>query len=261
MKYIKTYESFNETRVEKIDEGLKEITAGVLVALSSLLGGGAKAQEIANTYNFKQPTKLEITMAHSLKQNLENESTYKQIDTLLNTAAENIGGDELADDFEQLIVTRYFDDEGNWIGKDIRQKSREDGVDKENVNTVTHGPGSTDYNTLDYEKIWNDVEISEKEVKELQNEIDQFLENLKSEIKSGKEAPELGTTYMGKINQLEDKVEKLQKKYPQLEFDGFKINQSNKSVLINTLNDFLDGDYDSEAKLSFGDSDLGYKPR
>jgi hypothetical protein len=80
----------------QLDEGLKDITAGVLIALSSLLGGKAIAQEISPINDFKQPTKFEITLAQSLKKNLENESTFKQTDTLLNTAADNIGGDELS---------------------------------------------------------------------------------------------------------------------------------------------------------------------
>jgi flagellar biosynthesis chaperone FliJ len=250
----------------QLDEGLKDITAGVLIALSSLLGGKAIAQEISPINDFKQPTKFEITLAQSLKKNLENESTFKQTDTLLNTAADNIGGDELADDFEQLIVTSYYDDEGNRIGKDMRQKSRKDGVDTENQYTGVK-KGSAEYTTLDYKKIGDQVDTSNKEVGELQNEIDQFLENMKKEIQAGKTVPEIEKNYMVKIDQLTDKINKLQEKYPRLMFNNLMKKHltqeyTNKYILINVLNDFLDGKYDnSDAKLSFGETtpELGYR--
>jgi len=280
MKYLKTYESFNYNEVEKVDEGLKDITAGVLIALSSLLGGKAIAQEISPINDFRPPTKSEITMAQSLKKGLENESTYKKTDTLLNTAVEKIGGDDLADDFEQLIVTSYYDEEGNRIGKDMRQKSRKDGVDTENLYTVAPlhvagvdvKKGSAESTTLDYDKIYNQVLTSNKEVGELRNEIDQFIENMKLEIQAGKTVPEL-ENYLVKIDQLADKIDKLQEKYPQLMFGGLKKKHlrqdfTNADILIDVINEFLDASREGEdlnkvktPKLSFGTDtpELGYR--
>ncbi len=256
----------------QLDEGLKDITAGVLIALSSLLGGKSIAQEIAPINDFRPPTKYEFTLAQSLKKGLENESTFKRTDTLLNTAVEKIGGDDLADDFEQLIVTSYYDEEGNRIGKDMRQKSRKDGVDTENQYTDVK-KGSAEYITLDYKKIGDQVDTSNKEVGELQNEIDQFLENMKLEIQAGKTVPEMEKNYLVKIDQLADKIDKLQEKYPQLMFRGLKKKHltqdyTNADFLIDVLNDFLDASREGEdlnkvktPKLSFGidTPELGYR--
>jgi hypothetical protein len=256
----------------QLDEGLKDITAGVLIALSSLLGGKSIAQEIAPINDFRPPTKYEFTLAQSLKKGLENESTFKRTDTLLNTAVEKIGGDDLADDFEQLIVTSYYDEEGNRIGKDMRQKSRKDGVDTENQYTDVK-KGSAEYITLDYKKIGDQVDTSNKEVGELQNEIDQFLENMKLEIQAGKTVPEMEKNYLVKIDQLADKIDKLQKKYPRLMFNDLmnkQLNQdyTNADLLIDVLNKFLDASREKEdlnkvktPKLSFGVNtpELGYR--
>jgi hypothetical protein len=256
----------------QLDEGLKDITAGVLIALSSLLGGKSIAQEIAPINDFRPPTKYEFTLAQSLKKGLENESTFKRTDTLLNTAVEKIGGDDLADDFEQLIVTSYYDEEGNRIGKDMRQKSRKDGVDTENQYTGVK-KGSAEYTTLDYKKIGDQVDTSNKEVGELQNEIDQFLENMKLEIQAGKTVPEMEKNYLVKIDQLADKIDKLQEKYPRLMFNDLmnkQLNQdyTNADLLIDVLNKFLDASREKEdlnkvktPKLSFGVNtpELGYR--
>ncbi len=257
---------------QQLDEGLKDITAGVLIALSSLLGGKSIAQEIAPINDFRPPTKYEFTLAQSLKKGLENESTFKRTDTLLNTAVEKIGGDDLADDFEQLIVTSYYDEEGNRIGKDMRQKSRKDGVDTENQYTGVK-KGSAEYTTLDYKKIGDQVDTSNKEVGELQNEIDQFLENMKLEIQAGKTVPEMEKNYLVKIDQLATKIDKLQKKYPRLMFNDLmnkQLNQdyTNADLLIDVLNKFLDASREKEdlnkvktPKLSFGVNtpELGYR--
>lgn len=282
MKYITTYESFNQTEVEKIDEGLKDITAGVLIALSSLLGGKAIAQEISPINDFKQPTNREITLAQSLQRKLENESTFKRTDTLLNinTAAEDIGGNKLKGDFEQLIVTSYYDEEGNRIGKDMRQKSRKDGVDTENLYTGVK-KGSAEYTTLDYKKIGDQVDTSNKEVGELQNEIDEFLENMKKEIQAEKTVSEMEKNYMVTINRLATKIDKLQEKYPRLMFNDLMKKHltqdyTNADILIDVLNDFIDATWNKaidrsnypEAlskvkmpKLSFGINtpELGYR--
>jgi predicted translin family RNA/ssDNA-binding protein len=72
---------------------------------------------------------------------------------------------------------------------------------------------------------------------------------------------------MVKIDQLTDKINKLQEKYPRLMFNNLMKKHltqeyTNKYILINVLNDFLDGKYDnSDAKLSFGETtpELGYR--
>lgn len=274
MKYLKTYESFNYNDVEKVDEGLKDITAGVLIALSSLLGGKSIAQEIAPINNFQQPNRSELKIAQSLKQDLENESTYKRVDTLINTAADKIAGEDIGDDFEQLIHTRYYDDEGEWIGQVMQQKSRTDGVDQERVHNYSKSSGG-EFINLDSKSIEDAVATSKTEVKELQNELNQFLDNFKSDVAAGKvSGVELGLNYRGKIEQLENKIDKLQKKYPQLKFCGmdydnykyFKNKNSGDGILIDILNslDFFYQIYGMDAKLSFEDdwgrgSDLGYK--
>lgn len=262
---------------EKLDEGIKDITAGVLIALSSLLGGKSIAQEIAPINDFKQPNRSELKIAQSLKQDLENENTYKRVDTLINTAADKIAGEDIGDDFEQLIHTRYYDDQGEWIGQVMQQKSRKDGVDQERVHNYSKSSGG-EFINLDSKSIEDAVATSKTEVKELQNELDQFLENFKSDVAAGKvSGTELGLNYRGKIVQLENKIEKLQKKYPQLKFGGmdysnykyFKDQNSGDGRLIDILNSLENnksGDYryGMDAKLSFEDdwgrgSDLGYK--
>ena len=277
MKYIKTYESFNYNDVEKVDEGLREITAGVLIALSTLLGGNSIAQEIAPINDFQQPNRTEMLIAQSLKQSLENENTYKRVDTLINTAADKIAGEDIGDDFEQLIHTRYYDDEGEWIGQVMQQKSRKDGVDQELFHNYSKSSGG-EFINLDDKSIEDAVATSKIEVEELQNELNQFLENFKLDVAAGKvSGTELGLNYRGKIEQLENKIEKLQKKYPQLKFSGydysdykyFKDKNSGDGILIDILNSLENtksGDYryGMDAKLSFEDdwgrgSDLGYK--
>lgn len=262
---------------QQLDEGIKDITAGVLIALSSLLGGKSIAQEIAPINNFQQPNRSELKIAQSLKQDLENENTYKRVDTLINTAADKIAGEDIGDDFEQLIHTRYYDDEGEWIGQVMQQKNRKDGVDQERVHNYSKSSGG-EFINLDSKSIEDAVATSKTEVKELQNELDQFLENFKSDVAAGKvSGTELGLNYRGKIVQLENKIEKLQKKYPQLKFGGmdysnykyFKDQNSGDGRLIDILNSLENtksGDYryGMDAKLSFEDdwgrgSDLGYK--
>lgn len=257
---------------EKLDEGIKDITAGVLIALSSLLGGKSIAQEIAPINNFQQPNRSELKIAQSLKQDLENENTYKRVDTLINTAADKIAGEDIGDDFEQLIHTKYYNDQGEWIGQVMQQKSRKDGVDQERVHNYSKSSGG-EFINLDDKSIEDAVATSKTEVKELQNELDQFLENFKSDVAAGKASgTELGLNYRGKIEQLENKIEKLQKKYPQLKFSGmdysdykyFKGKNSGDGRLIDILNSLENGKYGMDAKLSFEDdwgrgSDLGYK--
>lgn len=275
MKYLKTYESFNYNEVEKVDEGLKEITAGVLIALSSLLGGNSIAQEIAPINNFQQPKPSEMLIAQSLKQSLENESSHKRVDTLINTAADKIAGEDTGDDFKQLIHTKYYNDEGEWIGQVMQQKSRTDGVDQELLHNYSKSDGG-EFINLDTKSIEDVVATSKIEVEELQNELDEFLNNFKSDVASGKvSGVELGLNYRGKIEQLENKIEKNQKKYPQLKFCGmnysdykeFKSNYGDGRLVdvLNSLEDNKSGDYryGIDAKLSFqddwgGESDLGY---
>jgi len=277
MKYIKTYESFNYNEVEKVDEGLKEITAGVLIALSTLLGGNSIAQEIAPINDFQQPKRFELKIAQSLKQKLDNETYHKQVDTLINTAADKIAGEDTGDDFQQLIHTKYYNDQGEWIGQVMQQKSTTDGVDQELFHNYSKSDGG-EFINLDDKSIEDAVATSKIEVGELQNELDQFLDNFKSDVAAGKvSGVELGLNYRGKIEQLENKIEKLQKKYPQLKFCGmdysdykyFKGKNSGDGRLIDILNSLENnksGDYryGMDAKLSFEDdwgrdSDLGYR--
>lgn len=260
---------------QQLDEGIKDITAGVLIALSSLLGGKSIAQEIAPINNFQQPKSSELKIAQSLKQSLENESKHKQVDTLINTAVGEIAGEDTKGDFKQLIHTKYYNDQGEWIGQVMQQKSRTDGVDQEKFHNYSKSSGG-EFINLDDKSIEDAVATSKTEVKELQNELDQFLENFKSDVKAGKvSGVELGLNYRGKIQQLENKIEKLQKKYPQLKFNGmnysryneFKSNYGDGRLVdvLNSLENNKSGDYryGIDAKLSFqddwgGESDLGY---
>jgi hypothetical protein len=261
---------------QQLDEGLKDITAGVLIALSSLLGGNSLAQEIAPINDFQQPKRSEMLIAQSLKQSLENESDHKRVDTLINTAADKIAGEDTGDDFKQLIHTKYYDDQGEWIGQVMQQKSRTDGVDQEKFHNYSKSDGG-EFINLDAKSIEDAVATSKIEVEELQNELGQFLENFKSDVKAGKvSGVELGLNYRGKIQQLENKIEKLQKKYPQLKFNGMNYSRYKElkgnygeGILVDVLNSLENnksGDYryGMDAKLSFqddwgGESDLGYK--
>ena len=145
MKYIKTFESFEN--VEKIDEGLKDITAGVLLAVATLLGGKASAQamEIAPNY---EPTKKEMSQAENIKNYLDKQGDYTEVDTIFNFSPQDslynkfTGSDkelrkpELVR-LQQTIKTTFFDKEGNRIGDKTEKRGEYETGDRFGSDTYT----------------------------------------------------------------------------------------------------------------------------
>jgi len=139
---------------QKLDEGLKDITAGVLLALGTLLGGEAKAQVIDIASDYK-PTEIELKQANNLLKDLENKSTSKKIDTLFNIQPE----DSIYQSFEgenkeltkpeliklqQTIETTYFDRTGKAIGKKYQTKGEYDSGEKFGTDRYTRYTSDND---------------------------------------------------------------------------------------------------------------------
>ena len=125
---------------QKLDEGLKDITVGVIMALGTLLGGEAKAQVIDIASDYK-PTKIELKQADDLLKNLEKKASSKKIDTLFNIQPEdsiyqNFAGEnkELTKSelikLQQTIETTYFNKAGKVIGKKSQTKGEYDSGEK-----------------------------------------------------------------------------------------------------------------------------------
>jgi hypothetical protein len=167
MKYIKTFESFENG--EKIDEGLKDITAGVLLAVATLLGGKANAQakEIAPDY---EPTKKEIAQAEKIKNYLDKHGDYTEVDTIFNFGPQDslynkfTGSDkelrkpELVK-LQQTIKTTYFDKKGNRIGDKTEKRGEYETGDRFGSDTYTKYASKDNERGFpaydDYKKEWD----------------------------------------------------------------------------------------------------------
>jgi hypothetical protein len=126
MRYIKSFESYNHKDFQKIDEGFKEFTAGVILTLATLIGGPAKsyAQQIAPDL---KSTNVEVQIA---KDFLDKNASFISVDTLnkitpkdssyLTYVSKGGDGGELTKDelikTYDLVLKYYYDKDTNLIG-------------------------------------------------------------------------------------------------------------------------------------------------
>jgi hypothetical protein len=121
MKYIKTYENFTlNSNEEEVNEGLKSMAAGALVALATILPNTSLAQK-AKELDIK-PNKQEMTLAQKMKRDLEKQAHTVEVDTLINVQP----GDSISTyfdddlrlvDLQQGIQKKYFNEKGEFLGK------------------------------------------------------------------------------------------------------------------------------------------------
>lgn len=124
MRYLKIYEEFvtdlkKDEEEGELNEGLKSMAAGVLVALASILPNKSLAQKAEKTD--VEPTRTEMELAQKIKKDLENKAYTVEVDTLINvqpgdSVYANIDGQRELIDLQQGIRKKYFDEKGDFLG-------------------------------------------------------------------------------------------------------------------------------------------------
>lgn len=104
---------------QQLDEGLKSMAAGVLVALASILPNKSLAQKAENTD--VKPTRTEMELAQKIKKDLENKAHTVEVDTLINvqpgdSVYANLDDQQELIDLQQGIKKKYFDEKGEFLG-------------------------------------------------------------------------------------------------------------------------------------------------
>jgi hypothetical protein len=155
LKYLKRYEKFSFERDSKIDEGLKEWTAGLILTLATMLGGQSKAQAQQAAPDFT-PTRTEV---ERVKNFLNTNSKDVVVDTLRKINPQDsiyryYGGNGVSDELSkpeliktlQTITKEYYNDKGDQIGFEVEETGEYDSGKKFQSNSI-----DTRYSSVNYE--------------------------------------------------------------------------------------------------------------